>query len=149
MGFGLPSAIGAQLADLDRTTIVVTGHGSIQMNIQELATIKQENLPVKVICLNNGYLGMVRQWQELFWQERYSHVDMNTFGGEEASPDFVKLADAYGIRGVRLTDPATLEDDLRAVIEAEGPAFVDVRVVRDEKVYPMIAPGEAARDMVG
>ncbi|MDX8150330.1 biosynthetic-type acetolactate synthase large subunit [Patulibacter brassicae] len=149
MGFGLPSAIGAQLADLDRTTIVVTGDGSIQMNIQELATIKQENLPVKVICLNNGYLGMVRQWQELFWQERYSHVDMNTFGGEEASPDFVKLADAYGIRGVRLTDPATLEDDLRAVIEAEGPAFVDVRVVRDEKVYPMIAPGEAARDMVG
>jgi len=149
MGFGLPAAIGAQLGDPERTTVVVTGDGSIQMNIQELATIKQENLPIKVICLNNGYLGMVRQWQELFWQERYSQVDTNTFGGEEASPDFVKLADAYGIRGVRLTDAATLEADLRAVIEADGPAFVDVRVTRDEKVYPMIAPGEAARDMVG
>ncbi|WP_320672945.1 biosynthetic-type acetolactate synthase large subunit [Patulibacter defluvii] len=149
MGFGLPAAIGAQMGDPERTTVVVTGDGSIQMNIQELATIKQENLPIKVVCLNNGFLGMVRQWQELFWQERYSHVDMNTFGGEEASPDFVKLADAYGIRGVRLTDARTLEDDLRAAIEAEGPAFIDVRVTRDEKVYPMIAPGEPARNMVG
>ncbi|MCK9248816.1 MAG: biosynthetic-type acetolactate synthase large subunit [Solirubrobacteraceae bacterium] len=149
MGFGLPAAIGAQLGDRDRTTVVITGDGSIQMNIQELATIRQENLPVKVVVLNNGYLGMVRQWQELFWQERYSHVDMNTYGGEEASPDFVKLADAYGIRGVRLTEAATFEDDLRAAFEAEGPAFIDVRVVRDEKVYPMIPAGEAARDMVG
>jgi acetolactate synthase-1/2/3 large subunit len=149
MGFGLPAAIGAQMGDPERTTVVVTGDGSIQMNIQELATIKQENLPIKVVVLNNGYLGMVRQWQELFWQERYSHVDMNTFGGEEASPDFVKLADAYGIRGVRLTEAASLEDDLRAAFEAEGPAFIDVRVTRDEKVYPMIAPGEPARNMVG
>jgi acetolactate synthase-1/2/3 large subunit len=133
----------------DMLNVVITGDGSIQMNIQELATIRQENIPVKVVILNNGYLGMVRQWQELFWQERYSQVDMHTFGGEEAFPDFVKLADAYGIRGLRLTDSASLEDDLRAAFEAEGPAFIDVRVARDEKVYPMIAPGEAARNMVG
>ncbi len=149
MGFGLPAAIGAQIGDPERTTVVVSGDGSIQMNIQELATIRQENIPVKVVVLNNGFLGMVRQWQELFWQERYSHVDMKTFGGEEAFPDFVKLADAYGIRGIRLTESGSFEDDLRAAFEAEGPAFIDVRVTRDEKVYPMIAPGEAARDMVG
>ncbi|MBF6621142.1 MAG: biosynthetic-type acetolactate synthase large subunit, partial [Patulibacter sp.] len=139
MGFGLPAAIGAQIGDPERTTVVVSGDGSIQMNIQELATIRQENIPVKVVVLNNGYLGMVRQWQELFWQERYSHVDMGTFGGEDAFPDFVKLADAYGIRGIRLTESGSFEDDLRAAIEADGPAFIDVRVTRDEKVYPMIA----------
>jgi acetolactate synthase-1/2/3 large subunit len=149
MGFGLPAAIGAQMGVPDRLNVVITGDGSIQMNIQELATIRQEGLPIKVVILNNGYLGMVRQWQELFWQERYSQVDMNTFGGEEAFPDFVKLADAYGIRGVRLTDSTSLEDDLRAAFEAEGPAFIDVRVTRNEKVYPMIAPGEPARNMVG
>lgn len=149
MGFGLPAAIGAQMGVPDRLNVVVTGDGSIQMNIQELATIRQENIPVKVVILNNGYLGMVRQWQELFWQERYSQVDMHTFGGEEAFPDFVKLADAYGIRGLRLTESSSLEDDLRAAFEAEGPAFIDVRVTRDEKVYPMIAPGEPARNMVG
>jgi acetolactate synthase I/II/III large subunit len=149
MGFGLPAAIGAQMGVPDRLNVVVTGDGSIQMNIQELATIRQENIPVKVVILNNGYLGMVRQWQELFWQERYSQVDMHTFGGEEAFPDFVKLADAYGIRGIRLTESSSLEDDLRAAFTAEGPAFIDVRVTRDEKVYPMIAPGEAARNMVG
>ncbi|CAB4898057.1 unannotated protein [freshwater metagenome] len=149
MGFGLPAAIGAQMGMPDMLNVVVTGDGSIQMNIQELATIRQEGIPVKVVILNNGYLGMVRQWQELFWNERYSSVDMQTFGGEEAFPDFVKLADAYGIRGLRLTESASLEDDLRAAFEAEGPAFIDVRVTRDEKVYPMIAPGEAARNMVG
>jgi acetolactate synthase-1/2/3 large subunit len=149
MGFGLPAAIGAQIGDPERTTVVISGDGSIQMNIQELATIRQENIPVKIVVLNNGFLGMVRQWQELFWQERYSSVDMKTFGGEDAFPDFVKLADAYGIRGIRLTESGSFEDDLRAAIEAEGPAFIEVRVTRDEKVYPMIAPGEAARDMVG
>ncbi len=149
MGFGLPAAIGAQIGDPERTTVVVSGDGSIQMNIQELATIRQENIPVKIVVLNNGFLGMVRQWQELFWQERYSNVDMSTYGGEEAFPDFVKLADAYGIRGLRLTASDSFESDLRAAIEAEGPAFIEVRVTRDEKVYPMIAPGEAARDMVG
>jgi len=149
MGFGLPAAIGAQLGDPDRLTVVISGDGSIQMNIQELATVRQEGLPIKIVVMNNGYLGMVRQWQELFWNERYSQVDMQTHGGEEAFPDFVKLADAYGIRGARLTNPDTLEEDLRAAFEAEGPAFIDVQVAREENVYPMIAPGEAARNMVG
>ena len=118
------------------------------MNIQELATVRQEDLPVKVFIMNNGYLGMVRQWQELFWDERYSHVDMRARrrGG---FPDFVKLADAYGIRGRAPDEQDTLVDDLRAAIEAEGPAFVDVQVAREENIYPMIAPGEAARNMVG
>jgi len=96
-----------------------------------------------VFIMNNGYLGMVRQWQELFWEKRYSSVDMGQF------PDFVKLADAYGCTGVRLTSKDTLVDDIRAAIATPGPVVVDVRVTREENTYPMIVPGEAARDMVG
>jgi acetolactate synthase-1/2/3 large subunit len=143
MGFGLPAAIGAAIARPDKTSVLITGDGSIQMNIQELATARQFDVPVKVIIANNGYLGMVRQWQELFWDGRYSQVDMGQW------PDFVKLAEAYGCTGVRLTDKATLVDDLEAAIATEGPVVVDVRVTREESVYPMIAPGAAAREMVG
>lgn len=143
MGFGLPAAIGAQVGCPDQTVVCVTGDGSIQMNIQELATCVQENVPVKVFILNNGYLGMVRQWQELFWDGRYSHVDMGDL------PDFVKVAQAYGINGHRLTDKTTLVDDIRSILAADGPAFVDVRVTREENTYPMITPGQAAREMVG
>jgi acetolactate synthase-1/2/3 large subunit len=96
-----------------------------------------------VFILNNGYLGMVRQWQELFWDHRYSQVDMGQF------PDFVKLAEAYGATGMRLTDKATLVDDMKTALATEGPVVVDVRVSQEENVYPMIAPGQAARDMVG
>jgi acetolactate synthase-1/2/3 large subunit len=95
------------------------------------------------LIINNGYLGMVRQWQELFWENRYSHVDMGQ------TPDFVKLADAYGIPGVRLDSKATLVGDLRAALALDGPVLVDIRVTREENVYPMIAPGAAAREMVG
>jgi len=123
--------------------VVISGDGSIQMNIQELATIREHDLPVKVVVMNNGFLGMVRQWQELFWDRRYSHVDTGQW------PDFVKLAEAYGIAGHRLQDKTTLVEDLRAILTAEGPAFVDVRVTKEENTYPMIAPGAAARDMVG
>jgi acetolactate synthase-1/2/3 large subunit len=143
MGFGLPAAIGAAIAQPDLPSVLITGDGSIQMNIQELGTARQFDVPVKVIIANNGYLGMVRQWQELFWDGRYSQVDMGQW------PDFVKLAEAYGCTGVRLTDKATLVDDLRAAIATEGPVVVDVRVTREESVYPMIAPGAAAREMVG
>lgn len=143
MGFGLPAAIGAQMADPERLTVVISGDGSIQMNIQELATVKQEGLPIKVVLSNNGYLGMVRQWQELFWDRRYSHVETGAW------PDFVKLAEAYGWGAVRLERRSTLEADLRAAFEAEGPMFIDVPVTREENTYPMISPGEAARDMVG
>jgi acetolactate synthase-1/2/3 large subunit len=93
--------------------------------------------------MNNGYLGMVRQWQELFWDRRYSHVDMGEF------PDFVKLADAYGATGIRMTDKKTLVDDMREALETEGPVLVDVRVTQEENVYPMIPAGQPARDMVG
>jgi acetolactate synthase-1/2/3 large subunit len=143
MGFGLPAAIGAAIARPDLPSVLITGDGSVQMNIQELATARQFDVPVKVVIANNGYLGMVRQWQELFWDGRYSHVDMGQY------PDFVKLAEAYGCTGVRITDKATLVSDLRSALATEGPVVVDVRVSREESVYPMIAPGAAAREMVG
>ncbi len=143
MGFGLPAAMGAAIGCPDTTVVCVTGDGSIQMNAQELATCAEEGIPVKVIIANNGYLGMVRQWQELFWEKRYSSVDMGQH------PDFVKLAEAYGCMGVRLTSKGTLVDDIRAAIATPGPVVVDVRVTREENVNPMIVPGEAARDMVG
>ena len=143
MGFGLPAALGAAVGRPDELVVCITGDGSIQMNTQELATCAQDGIPVKVVIANNGYLGMVRQWQELFWEKRYSHVDMGQF------PDFVKLAEAYGCTGMRLTQKDSLVDDLRAAFATPGPVVVDVRVTREENTYPMIAPGQAARDMVG
>ncbi|MBS1871514.1 MAG: biosynthetic-type acetolactate synthase large subunit [Actinobacteria bacterium] len=143
MGFGLPAAMGAAVGCPDRTVVCIAGDGSIQMNAQELATCSQNGIPVKVVILNNGYLGMVRQWQELFWDKRYSHVDMGSF------PDFVKLAEAHGATGVRLTDKTTLVEDLKHALATEGPVVVDVRVTAEENVYPMIPAGQAARDMVG
>ncbi len=143
MGFGLPAAMGAAVGCPDRTVVCIAGDGSVQMNAQELATCAQNGIPIKVVIVNNGYLGMVRQWQELFWDKRYSHVDMGSF------PDFVKLAEAYGATGIRLTDKATLVDDLKAALATEGPVVVDVRVTAEENVYPMIPAGQAARDMVG
>jgi len=143
MGFGLPAALGAAVGCPDKTVVCIAGDGSIQMNIQELATCSEDKIPVKVFIMNNGYLGMVRQWQELFWEKRYSHVDMGSY------PDFVKLADAYGATGMRFTDKTTLVDDMKTALEIEGPVLVDVRVTREENTYPMIAPGQPARDMVG
>jgi acetolactate synthase-1/2/3 large subunit len=143
MGFGLPAAMGAQVGCPDQTVVCISGDGSVQMNMQELATCAEEGIPVKTFIMNNGYLGMVRQWQELFWERRYSHVDMGRF------PDFVKLAEAYGATGLRIEDKSALLDGIREALAAPGPVLVDVRVSREENVYPMIAPGQAARDMVG
>ncbi len=143
MGFGLPAAMGAAVGCPDKQVVCIAGDGSVQMNAQELATCAQNQIPIKVVIVNNGYLGMVRQWQELFWDKRYSQVDMGSF------PDFVKLAEAYGAHGVRLTDKTTLLDDLKAALAVEGPVVVDVRVTAEENVYPMIPAGQAARDMVG
>jgi acetolactate synthase I/II/III large subunit len=143
MGFGLPAAMGAKIGCPDQDVVLIAGDGSIQMNMQELAACSQEGIDVKVLIMNNGCLGMVRQWQELFWEKRYSHVDMGDY------PDFVKLAEAYGATGVRLTDKSTLVDDLRSAIATPGPVVVDVRVTEEENVYPMISPGMPARDMVG
>jgi acetolactate synthase-1/2/3 large subunit len=143
MGFGLPAAMGAQIGCPDQLVCCVAGDGSVQMNMQELATCSEHGIPIKVFIMNNGYLGMVRQWQELFWDRRYSQVDMGTH------PDFVKLADAYGATGMRLDDKATLLDGMKEAIATEGPVLVDVRVTREENTYPMIPAGQAARDMVG
>jgi acetolactate synthase-1/2/3 large subunit len=143
MGFGLPAALGAKIGCPDQTVVCITGDGSVQMNMQELATCAQEGIAIKVFIMNNGYLGMVRQWQELFWDKRYSQVDMGKY------PDFVKVADAYGATGFRFTDKRTLLDDMREALATEGPVLVDVRVTREENTYPMIPAGQAARDMVG
>jgi acetolactate synthase-1/2/3 large subunit len=143
MGFGLPAAMGAKVGCPDQLVCCVAGDGSVQMNMQELATCAQNEIAIKVFIMNNGYLGMVRQWQELFWDRRYSQVDMGQF------PDFVKLAEAYGATGMRFEDKTTLVEDMRRAIETPGPVICDVRVTREENTYPMIAPGAAARDMVG
>ena len=143
MGFGLPAAMGAKVGCPDDTVVCITGDGSFQMNAQELATCAQNGIDVKVFIMNNGYLGMVRQWQELFWDRRYSQVDTGSF------PDFVKLAEAYGATGMRVSDKSNLVDQMREALETEGTVVVDVRVCAEENVYPMIAPGQAARDMVG
>jgi acetolactate synthase-1/2/3 large subunit len=143
MGFGLPAAMGAKVGCPDQTVVCIAGDGSVQMNMQELATCSQEGIAIKVFIMNNGYLGMVRQWQELFWDKRYSQVDMGQW------PDFVKLAEAYGATGMRIEDKGELVDGMRQAIATDGPVLIDVRVTPEENVYPMIPAGQAARDMVG
>jgi acetolactate synthase-1/2/3 large subunit len=142
MGYGLPAAMGAAFGNPDRTVLLVTGDGSFQMTLQELATCVAENLNVKVVIMNNGCLGMVRQWQELFYSRRYSEVGMRYF------PDFVKLADAYGAKGLRATKP----DELRAVLEegfaTPGVVVMDIIVSEEENVYPMIPAGAAHYEIV-
>jgi acetolactate synthase-1/2/3 large subunit len=143
MGFGLPSAMGAKVAFPDRDVVCLGGDGSMIMNVQELATCVTEQIPVKVFLMNNGYLGMVRQWQELFWDRRYSSVEMG------ASPDWVKLADAFGCLGMRVSDKSELLDVMKTALAEDGPVVVDVPVTKEENCYPMIPAGKAARDMVG
>jgi acetolactate synthase-1/2/3 large subunit len=144
MGFGLPAAIGAQVGRPDYLVIDIAGDGSIQMNSQEMATAAIEKLPVKVVVLNNGYLGMVRQWQELFYEHRYAASTL-----AQDCPDFVKLADAYGWFGARVTEPGELDAALQAAFDHDGPAMVDCRVAREENVYPMVAPGGSIDEMLG
>jgi acetolactate synthase-1/2/3 large subunit len=143
MGFGLPAAMGAAVGCPDQVVCCVAGDGSVQMNAQELSTCTENNIPIKVFIMNNGYLGMVRQWQELFWDGKYSHVDMGRF------PDYVKLAEAHGATGMRFEDKRTLVDDMKRAIATAGPVLVDVRVTREENTYPMIPAGQPARAMVG
>ena len=127
----------------DQDVVCLAGDGSLIMNVQEFATCVDEQIPVKVFLMNNGYLGMVRQWQELFWDKRYSSVKM---GG---SPDWVKLAEAFGAKGMLVTEKSELKDAFRSALAEEGPVLVDVRVTKEENCYPMIPAGQAARDMVG
>ncbi len=142
MGFGLPAAIGAKAACPDKTVIDIAGDGSIQMNSQELMTAVESRLDVKIVILNNRYLGMVRQWQELFYNKVYSATNM------ENAPDFVKLADAYGAKGFRCDDPAKVEETLKEGLNTPGTVIMEFVVEREESVYPMVPSGKSITDML-
>ena len=142
MGFGLPAAMGAQLACPDDTVVAVVGDGGFQMTNQEIITAIQYNIPLKVVIMNNGYLGMVRQWQEMFYDRAYSEVDLSV------SPDFVKLAEAYGAIGLRATTPDELESVLREGLEYDGVAIMDIAVTKEENVFPIVPAGGESRNMI-
>ena len=137
MGFGLPAAIGAQVALPDELVIDIAGDGSFEMTLQELLTAQMYGLPVKVVILNNGYLGMVRQWQELFWEGRYAGTSFEPF-----QPSFAGIAQAYGIAAATVHDPSELEDALAEAFAADGPALVNVHVNPTAKVFPMVPQGK-------
>ena len=143
MGYGLPAAIGAQIGCPDATVFDIAGDGSIQMNIQELATAVQYELPVNVAILNNGHLGMVRQWQQMFYNERYSHTNMSH------APDFVKLAEAYGAEGIRVTKPGEVKPALEHAVLSKKPVVLDFVVEPEENVYPMVPAGGDLNKMIG
>ena len=143
MGFGLPAAIGAKVAQPDDTVVCLAGDGSLVMTCQEMATAAHHDIPVKVFLMNNGHFGMVRQWQELFWEKRYSSVEMGD------SPDWPKLAEAFGWTGMQCKDKSEVGDAMRTALETDGPVLLDVHVTKDENCFPMIPAGAAARDMVG
>ncbi|MBE7440080.1 MAG: biosynthetic-type acetolactate synthase large subunit [Spirochaetales bacterium] len=142
MGYGLPAAIGAKFARPSDTVICVTGDGSYQMCIQELATIRQYHLGVKILLLNNNFLGMVRQWQELFYEERFSESEW------QYNPDFVKLAEAYSIPGMRITEPGEIDAGLEFLFRDQEPGLLEVVIPAEEKVFPMIAAGKDQKDIV-
>ena len=142
MGFGLPAAIGAQLARPNELVVAVVGDGGFQMTNQELATAVQYELPVKIVIMNNGYLGMVRQWQEMFYDRKYSEVDISV------APDFVRLAEAYGAAGFRAERPDELHHALSAALSHKGVAVIDVAVSKEENVFPIVPAGANARDMI-
>ena len=142
MGFGLPAAIGAQIALPDETVVAVVGDGGFQMTNQEIITAIQYKVPLKVLIMNNGYLGMVRQWQEMFYERAYSEVDLSV------SPDFVKLAEAYGAKGLRASHPSELKDVLREGLEFDGVAIMDIVVSKEENVFPIVPAGGESRNMI-
>ena len=143
MGYGMPAALGAQAAMPDAVVFDIAGDGSIQMNIQELSTAVEYKLPVNIAILNNGYLGMVRQWQELFWGKRYSSTHL-----APGNPDFVKLAEAYGARGIRVTKPEDVRPALDDAIAHPGPVVLDFMVNPEENVFPMVPTGQALDKMI-
>jgi acetolactate synthase I/II/III large subunit len=141
MGFALPAAIGAQMGRPDEQVWVSVGDGGFQMNIQELATVAQEKLPIKIAVLNNGYLGMVRQWQQLFFEGRYSGTPL-------LGPDFAKVAEAYGIPGFTVRQKGDVVSAIEQARSIDGPVLIDFVVEQEENVYPMVAPGAGVRDMI-
>jgi acetolactate synthase-1/2/3 large subunit len=142
MGYGFPAAMGVQVAHPDSLVIDIAGESSFMMNIQELSTIAQYDLPVKVFVVNNQWMGMVRQWQELLHGERYSESYM------ESLPDFVKLAEAFGAVGLRAIDPGELDDRITEMIETPKPVILDCRVEKAENCFPMIPSGAAHYEML-
>ena len=145
MGFGFPAAIGAQLGRPKDVVFDIAGDGSFQMTMQEMATAVLEDAPVKVAILNNGYLGMVRQWQQLFYGKKYSCSCLH----REETPDFVALAEAFGAKGIRVTDPDMVEPAIAEALESDCPVLMDFHVDKEENVYPMVAPGAPLYDMIG
>ncbi|PYZ94039.1 acetolactate synthase, large subunit, biosynthetic type [Salipaludibacillus keqinensis] len=143
MGFGFPAAIGAQLAKPEEPVIAVVGDGGFQMTLQELSVLQERGLPVKIVIVNNGALGMVRQWQEAFYDKRYSESIIGV------QPDFVKLAESYSIRGIKVETQQEFLDIMPEVMAYDGPVLMDCRVLQQENVYPMVAPGKGIDDMVG
>ena len=143
MGFGLPAAIGAQVANPNKKVLAVVGDGGFQMTFQELMLIKEYNLPVKIFIINNSYLGMVRQWQELFHEKRYSSVDLSY------NPDFIKIGEAYGIKSIQLTNKKDLKKHLKKILESDEAVLVDCIVEKEENVYPMIPAGKDVSCIVG
>jgi acetolactate synthase-1/2/3 large subunit len=144
MGFGLPAALGAQVAQPDKEVWAIVGDGGFQMTLQELATAVQEDLPLRVAVCNNSYLGMVRQWQELFYDERYESTHL-------LNPDFVALAEAYGVRGWRATKPGEAREAVAAARAHPGPALVDFQIAQkgeEGNVYPMVPAGAALHEMI-
>jgi acetolactate synthase-1/2/3 large subunit len=144
MGFGLPSGIGAQIGQPEKTVVTITGDGSFQMNIQELATASYYNIPVKVIIMNNGYLGMVRQWQEIFFERRYSHTYL-----ADGNPDFVAVVKGFGIESFRITKPEEVRPTLEKALSIDGPVVIDCHVEQEENVFPMIPSGGTVHDTIG
>jgi acetolactate synthase-1/2/3 large subunit len=143
MGFGFPAAIGAQLAAPEEPVVAVVGDGGFQMTLQELSVLQERGLPVKIIIVNNGALGMVRQWQEAFYDKRYSESIVSV------QPDFVKLAESYNIRGMKIETQKQFNDSIKDVMAYNGPVLMDCRVLQQENVYPMVPPGKGIHEMIG
>lgn len=143
MGFGLPSSIGVQIAKPNQTVVSINGDGGFQMCIQELATIREYNLPIKIFIVNNEALGMVRQWQEEFYDERYSHSLMMN------NPDFITLAEGFGIKALRVSEEDKVQEVMEAAFSHNGPVVIDARVQKLDLVYPMVPAGKGNHEMIG
>ncbi len=142
MGYGFPAAIGAQFGRPEDLVVAIVGDGGFQMTMSELATMSVNKLPVKVLILDNRYLGMVRQWQELFFENRYSGVEL------EGNPDFVKIAEAYGIKGIRITNTKEAPQKLKEAVKYKGPVVIHCDVIQEDNVFPMIPAGKSAYHMI-
>ena len=141
MGFGLPASMGAQLGAPDRTVVAMIGDGGFQMTIQELGTIAQNKLPVKIMLLNNNFLGMVRQWQQLFFEKRYSFTELH-------NPDFIMIAKGFGIDGHTVDKRENLEDSIQKMIDHDGPYLLEVKIEKEDNVFPMVPTGASVSDVI-